>query len=304
MFENIGLQLFAEESAPAANADAGSAPEGVAAPQQAANAAPEGAEGFASPGTTEQNPAQNPARKEPEGNPESITQTQAFARRLREEVERARQEAAQAAREEYQKERDRKIAEKGYVWNGKPIKTEAEYEQALREQQLMERYREQGLPEDVIRKLAKVDEIERRLREADETRSREQQAMEAEARRKNMFGQFLKDFPDYASEDKWKAIPPEVFAEADKWLKSKGMEGRNLSDAMTNYLFRQSMKQQQAQAANAQSAGASTGSVKSTGPVTGDYISREVFEQNRNNQDWVLKNYETLKKSMNLWGKK
>ncbi len=207
-------------------------------------------------------------------------------------------------REEYQKERDRKIAEKGYVWNGKPIKTEAEYEQALREQQLMERYREQGLPEDVIRKLAKVDEIERRLREADETRSREQQAMEAEARRKNMFGQFLKDFPDYASEDKWKAIPPEVFAEADKWLKSKGMEGRNLSDAMTNYLFRQSMKQQQAQAANAQRAGASTGSVKSTGPVTGDYISREVFEQNRNNQDWVLKNYETLKKSMNLWVKK
>ena len=45
-------------------------------------------------------------------------------------VERARQEA-----------RDSWIADQGYEWKGKPIKTEAEYQSALKEQELEQRIR-------------------------------------------------------------------------------------------------------------------------------------------------------------------
>jgi long-subunit acyl-CoA synthetase (AMP-forming) len=46
---------------------------------------------------------------------------------------------------------------------------------------------------------------------------------------------------------------------------------------------------------------ASTGSAKSSGPITGDFIPREVYEQNKGNQGWMMKNYESIKKSMSRW---
>lgn len=65
-------------------------------------------------------------------------------------IERAKQEAAQPARDAY-------IAEQGYMWNGKPITTEAEYKQALKWQQEAERYAtEKGVtPEEAHRELEK-----------------------------------------------------------------------------------------------------------------------------------------------------
>ncbi|SDG47666.1 hypothetical protein [Desulfosporosinus hippei] len=70
-----------------------------------------------------------------------VTQTQAFAHRLKEETSKA----AQAARDAF-------IAEQGYEWNGKPITTEAEYKQALYEKQM----HDAGQDPDTVKKL--VDE--------------------------------------------------------------------------------------------------------------------------------------------------
>lgn len=67
-------------------------------------------------------------------------------------IERAKQEA-----------RDTYIAEQNYVWNNKPITTEAEYKQAMLEQQVKEKYQAEGLPDEVIEELiaSKKDRLER-----------------------------------------------------------------------------------------------------------------------------------------------
>lgn len=68
---------------------------------------------------------------------QDITQTQAFSRRLNEEREKVKEEVAQASRDSF-------IAEQGYVWNNEPITTEAQYKQALREQELIQQAEAQG----------------------------------------------------------------------------------------------------------------------------------------------------------------
>lgn len=57
-------------------------------------------------------------------------------------IERARQEA-----------RDAMVAERGETWNGKPVTTEAEYMNAIAEKELMEKYQDRDLPEEVIQEL-------------------------------------------------------------------------------------------------------------------------------------------------------
>jgi hypothetical protein len=211
-------------------------------------------------------------------------------------VERARQEAL-----------DEYIASLNYEWNGKPIKTKAEYDQALKEKEIFERYQAQGLPEDVINELVASKRFreeslaEKQAREAEIAKT--QQEQEFKQRRDSMYIEFLNEFKDYGSEEKWKTIPPEVFAEADKWLKTGGREGRRLADAFARYNYTKLISQQQAATANQTNAASSTGSVKGNGLPDSGYISKEVFEANKHDQNWMNKNYENIKKSMNKWGK-
>lgn len=256
----------------AANVDAGDVSEGVAA-----------SEGF----NTEM-PAGVPVVQA------DVTQTQAFAHRLREETERVRQEAAQQGRDAW-------VAEQGYEWNGKRIATEAEYKQALKEKEIRDRYMEQGLPEDVIQRLTKVDELEQWRAEVAERETQTRAERESGARQNAMYKQFLGDFPEYGSEEAWRNIPKEVFNDAQKWVKTNGLEGRRLSDAMANFLYRQNVKQAQTQTVNVMNAQASTGSVRGPGVPDGGFIGKETYEQNKGNQDWMMKNYDTLKKSMGRW---
>jgi len=60
----------------------------------------------------------------------------------------------------------------------------------------------------------------------------------------------------------------------------------------------------QAQETNATNAASSPGSVKADGATTagGDYITQETFEQNRGNQQWVIKNFDKIMKSRPKWG--
>jgi hypothetical protein len=93
-------------------------------------------------------------------------------------VERARQEA-----------RDAYIAEQGYTWNGKQIATESEYQQALREQELIQTYQNQDLPEEVIQKLLQVDALENRFNE-------QQMEAERQASERKQFEDFVQAFPE------------------------------------------------------------------------------------------------------------
>lgn len=66
----------------------------------------------------------------------------AFAKRLSAEREKIAQQA-----------RDAWVAEQGYSWQGKPITTEAEYKQALREQEIMKSLEGQNIPQEIVEEI-------------------------------------------------------------------------------------------------------------------------------------------------------
>lgn len=114
-------------------------------------------------------------------------------------IERARQEAAQQAR-------DAVIADMGYTWNGKPIQTESEYKQALAEQKLIEQYKDRDLPPEVIQELLES----RRDREE---RQREKAQKEEEAKIQGSWNEFFAYFEEVnerAFDPKKDALPAEV----------------------------------------------------------------------------------------------
>jgi hypothetical protein len=212
-------------------------------------------------------------------------------------VERARQEAAQQAR-------DAVIAEMGYEWKGKPITTEAEYRQALKEKQLEDALRQQyaNVPDEIVNKLIELDRFreetlaERKAREEAERNA--QKEKDFASRRDFMHDEFLTEFPEYADPEKAKTIPPEVWAEANKWLKSGGREGRRLADALTRYNWRQNMAQQQANEANQANADSSTGSARNQGKAQTFFTREQVANMSR---EEIRANYEAIKESEKRW---
>lgn len=116
-------------------------------------------------------------------------------------VERAKQEA-----------RDAYIAEQGYTWQGKPITTEAEYRAAMAEKELIEKYQDRDIPEEVIKELMES----RRDREE---RQREKEARAEQEKKDAMLNDFLdyfqsvNDRPFDSTKDK---IPQEVRDAVDK----------------------------------------------------------------------------------------
>jgi hypothetical protein len=196
-------------------------------------------------------------------------------------VERARQEAAQEARDSW-------VAEQGYEWKGKPIKTEAEYKEALREQELENKIRSQyaNVPDEIINELTES----RKFREQYQTK--EQQAAAKQAEQK-MYQEFADAYPDLKGED----IPPEV------WLEVKG--GKNLLDAYIkheNKLLRDQLNgvqaKEQAAQANQANAESSTGSARGQAK-SGTFFTREqVANMSR---EEIKSNYNAIKESEGRW---
>lgn len=120
-------------------------------------------------------------------------------------IERAKQDS-----------RDAYIAEQNYEWNGKPITTEAEYKQALQEKELMDKYKDQNLPDDVISELIE----NRKFREQYKSKEQEQQE---KAKQEQDFQEFLEAYPDIKAED----IPKEVWEDHAK--------GKTLVDAYSRH---------------------------------------------------------------------
>jgi hypothetical protein len=72
-------------------------------------------------------------------------------RRARQEIEALKRQSEEEHKSAAQQARDAVIAEMGYEWKGKPITTEAEYKQALKEKQLADSLRQQysNVPDDL-----------------------------------------------------------------------------------------------------------------------------------------------------------
>lgn len=274
MLKGIDLQLFAEESA------------GV----NESAVAEQNVEQTTDIQQTQENTGveQQPAAGENEG------VEKAFAARLAKERERLEAEYRQRVETETktaaQQARDSWIAEQGYEWHGKPIKTEAEYKQALKEQEIENKVRQQysNVPDELLNELVES----KRFRE--ETLAEKKAREEKEAENKQ-YTDFLEAYPDVKPED----IPVEV------WKEHKA--GRNLLDAYVRY-ENQRLKdemakyqtQQQIEQANSKNAASSTGSAKTSGK-TGGFISKEDFEANKHDMKWVQKNLSILEESRRHW---
>lgn len=222
----------------------------------------------------EQKPSQSP-----EENAKYAQIRREYEGRLRAETERAKQEA-----------RDEYIASQGYEWNGKQIKTEAEYNQAVREKQIYDKYQAQGLPEDVIQQLAKVDQLEKNWQESKQAEQQREETERKKAQQHADLQDFIKTFPDVKAED----IPVEVW--------QANANGVPLRYAYAEHAYRQTMVAEQKARANANNASGSMGSISGDGAANdSDFISYETYEKNRGNQTWVNKNFDKIMKSRDKW---
>jgi hypothetical protein len=165
------------------------------------------------------------------------------------------------------------------------ITTMEQFEQAVERQNMINR----GIDPDLL-----ANEIENHP-EVIRAREKEQQV-------KN-FGEFeawytenIGKMPDLEK------LPQPVL---DAFFKGESMKTAFMDWDYQNYRQRIKVQEERAKAATANQANAasSTGSVKGTGLPDSGYISKEVFEANKGNQQWMMKNYDNLKKSMNKWGK-
>jgi|SRR5665648_18855 len=207
---------------------------------------------------------------------QDISQTQAFAHRLKEETAKSAQS-----------HRDSVYAEMGYTWNDKPITNEREYKEAVKEQEIRESLANRELPEEVINELVES----RKFREESKAEKAERTKQEAQ---QNDYRAFAENYPGVTE------VPQEVWDDVNK--------GRSLVDAYRTH-ENKTLKAQiaeferkaQIQTANSNNATSSTGSITGQGSVPSDFISKDTFESNRGNQGWMSKNYESLKKSMGKW---
>jgi hypothetical protein len=155
------------------------------------------------------------------------------------------------------------------------------YEQmavAVRESEM----KEKGVDPEIVKKYA--DDLPE-VKEAREVKRNQEQWQE-----------FSREFPDVKVEN----IPQEVLIEYGK--------GKPLTDAYAIYEARQTriakVKAQEEAAkvkANETNAQTAMGSVETSGNTDPGYISAEEFNNNRNNQEWVNKNFVKINKSMPKW---
>lgn len=181
---------------------------------------------------------------------------------------------------------------------GMTVEQLIENDRKYEEQQRINRLVQQNIPEEYARRILKVDELEE-WKDSTEKQRQEQE------RRQKMFTEFFEAYPEFNDPKKLEEIPREV------WLKvyhpEKNPGGISMLDAYTRYenklLKAEKEKlqaQRQTQQANTKNAESSTGSVKTPG-ATGGFISREQFDANKGNMNWVQKNLDLIEESRKHW---
>lgn len=128
-------------------------------------------------------------------------------------VERAAQEA-----------RDKLIADMGYEWQGKPVRTEAEYKQAMAEKEIMDKYGDH-IPEEIMQEILE-SRRDREERAKERTARQEQEKRDAQV---NDFLDYFQSVNERPFDPNKDSIPQEVREAFDKGtpLKYAFMEHHN-----------------------------------------------------------------------------
>ena len=204
---------------------------------------------------------------------------------IKRRVERAEESAAKRAAQEA---RDALIAEEGIEWNGKPIKTETEYRQMLKEQEIRKQY-EGKVDEDILQEIVES----KKFREEYLTK---QQQDEIRTKQESDYQAFVAAYPDVQATD----IPENVWAEVNA--------GKSLVDAYArheNQILKQKLaeveKKQQIEQQNQENAASSTGSVTGQGDSKSTFFTEEQVKGM--SQAEVNKNYDAIIASQKKWYK-
>jgi hypothetical protein len=199
-------------------------------------------------------------------------------KRLDRERETVTKKAAQEARDSY-------FAEQNIEWQGKKITTEAEYKQAVKEQELINKYSSQGLPDDVVAELVEGKKFR------DQYNDTQKQSADR-AKQESDFHAFLESYPDVDPKD----IPQTVWDEVSN--------GKSLVDAFVkheNQTLKQRLaeveKSKQIEQQNIDNAQASTGAVTNTGGNPAYFTREQVAKMSisETNRNWTAIN-ESMKK--------
>ena len=164
------------------------------------------------------------------------------------------------------------------------IENDRKWEQQQKLNELVQR----NIPKEYAEKLLKVDELEQWKTQQEQQRQAEQQRQQQQQYKQQMYAEFLQMYPEVKPEQ----IPKEVWQMVN--------QGHRLASAYAIHENKLLKQQYQTQEANAKNAGSSTGSVKSPG-ATGGFISREQFDANKGNMNWVQKNLDLIEKSRKHW---
>ena len=163
-----------------------------------------------------------------------------------------------------------------------------ENDQKWEQQQKLNELVQRNIPKEYAEKLLKVDELEQWKAQTEKQRQEEQRKQQEQQYKQQMYAEFLQMYPDVKPEQ----IPSEVWQLVN--------QGHRLASAYAIHENRLLKQQYQTQQANFKNAESSTGSVKTQGK-TGGYISREQFDANKGNQNWVMKNLDLIEESRKHW---
>lgn len=191
-------------------------------------------------------------------------------------IERAKQEA-----------RDSYIAEQGYEWNGVPIKTESEYYQALREQELIEQYQQKEVPDEVIQELIE----NKKFRENYEMQQRQS---EEQIQKEQDYRTFLESFPNVKADE----IPESVWEDVAR--------GKSLTDSFVKYenqILKEKLSKYEKidtiQSRNEENAKASVGAVNNQAGLNLPFLTRD--QVSKMSTEEVNRNWKTIQESMKKW---
>jgi hypothetical protein len=269
MLKHIDLQLFAEEGS--------GVNEPVAAEQE--NTAEETSEVM-----TQEQP-QTGVEQQPAAG-ESVER--AFAARLAKERERLEAELRQKYESELKSNPHLSYLEQKAQRLGITVEQLIENDRKFEEQQRLNELIQNNIPKEYAEKLLKVDELEQWKAQMEKQIQEEQQKRQEQQYTQQMYAEFLQMYPEVKPEQ----IPKEV------WLLVK--QGHRLASAYAIHENKLLKQQFQTQEANTKNAESSTGSVKTQGK-TGGYISREQFDANKGNMNWVMKNLDLIEESRKHW---
>ncbi len=207
---------------------------------------------------------------------------QAFAKRL--SAERAKIEQQYSPAFQLIKER----AERAGMTVEQYIEAVRKADEEARIQELAENNQ---IPEEVARKLHELEKFKTQYEQ--EKRANETQK-QFEKRVQDDIARFQKLYPDV------KEIPDQVWQEVN--------DGSTLVDAYTRFenrsLREKIAKLEEAvgvQERNKANAGSSPGSVKGEGAIGSDFISKDTFEANKHDQQWIIRNFDVINKSRSKW---